>query len=211
MIRSEGTDSNSPTLLTTDGREIPRKVGETLAETYSRLGGSAIAWRVWERLLSEHEKQVFGNDFDSTYRSRGVLGMWEYVRAGSLESAVIDIAEGVDLISANRAAWLRREIGIRDSGKANASPKPVWDSARGELRLRDEVIRTVRINENPTNIQQVLDAFQAQFWPKSIENPLTLGVEQLYETLRSLNGKLSGLKFHAAGGGQKIFWELSDS
>ena len=201
----------SAVLFDSSSNGITQKAGETLAHLITLVGAASTARLVWERLLSEQEKQQLGGDLESVFWRDGTLGMWQAVRAGSLESAVIEIAESVDLISANRAAWLRREAGIIHSGKADASPKPEWDPARGELWLGGKIIRRARITKKPTNIRLILNAFQTQGWPTNIKNPLTRGVEQLHETLRSLNDKLSGLKFHAAGGGQEVFWVLSVS
>ena len=71
------------------------------------------------------------------------------------------------------ADWLLREIG---EGDAVSTPStPVWNVQTGELRLEGVVIRRLRVKAHPTNIQQIVDAFEATNWPTRIDNPLHMG------------------------------------
>jgi len=68
--------------------------------------------------------------------------------------------------------------------------KPLWDDERNRLAFAGILLKRYR---QPAEMQKcVLRSFQYQQWPKQIENPLpdeefVDRVDQLYETVRSLN------------------------
>ena len=84
----------------------------------------------------------------------------------------------------------------------------MWQADMGELQLGDRTIRRVRVKRTPSNIHRILDAFQAAGWPRRVRNPLSLGQQQIHETLRYLNRNQEMIRFRSQGGGGAITWEL---
>jgi len=118
------------------------------------------------------------------------------------DQAVVEIAEGLTLVSSGTARWLRRALDLDSSVSSGPANHPNWDLDRGELTFNGEVIRRVRILRTPSQIQQILDHFQSAGWPTRIDNPLTLGQQQLHETIRFLNCGLTRIRFHGPRGGR---------
>jgi hypothetical protein len=110
------------------------------------------------------------------------------------------------LLDESTAKWLLREIGERAASKTS-SQKPSWQVETGELWFHGEVIRNVRVMESPTNVQRILDAFEANSWPLEILN--LLGDEDPQATpqaLNSLNERLSEIRFHSKEGVKTLYW-----
>ena len=98
--------------------------------------------------------------------------------------------------------------------KAPAVPnKPSWTKATGkaigQLRYGGRLIRTLRLMTKPTNIQQIVEAFEERGWPRRIDDPLP-GIandpDRLRQALQSLNEGLERIRFHAQAGGRAIGW-----
>lgn len=198
---------NDQVLTDSTGRPISQAVHDELLAAAMRIRPAASARLVWERLFSEKDRQKLGNDFQSCWRQFGTEGMWMKIWDVSAESAVIDIAEGLDLMSSGSARYLRRALNLDHSSQESDSVKPVWNPDRQELRLGNRLVRRVRVMKVPSKIQRILDAFQAKNWPNRIENPLRLGQQELHQTLSSLNDGLKEIRFRASEGATSIFWE----
>ena len=121
--------------------------------------------------------------------------------------AILEVARKLDHVSEQDYVWLLRELGL-EANPIPAPNHPRFDRSSGKLFLGKKLIRLVRLNRNPTNIQIILDSFQKADWVPRIENPLQLGQQQLHQVLRSLNDGLKKIKFHALEGGRAIRWEL---
>ena len=61
--------------------------------------------------------------------------------------------------------------------------------------------------KQPSNIQRIVDAFQASQWSNRVDNPLPHGQQQLHEALRSLNHDLKTIYFRSQEGGLAVIWE----
>ena len=188
------------------GRSISQEVADELQKTAARTQPFESARRVWDRLLSEEDRQQLGNNLEDCWRRIGTIGMWTETYEVSLETAVIEIGEGLDLISFQTGAWLRRELELDQPIQAARTNMPQWDSDRGELRLGNRVIRHIRVMKKPSNIQRIVEDFQADDWPVRIDNPLTHGQEELHQALRSLNDSLQLIRFGAREGARSINW-----
>ncbi len=203
---SDDSGSREDVVTDTRGRPISKTVANELQTAAVRIRPAVVARRVWERLFSEEERQRLGADFEACWRRFGTAGMWMEARGVSFKQAVIEIAEGANLMDAGTAAGLRLQFDMEDATPVHAENQPSWNPDRGELKLGDCVIRSVRVLQIPSNIQQILDAFQTQGWPSRIDNPSGLS-EQLHQTLRSLNRGLKRIRFHSQEGAQSIVWK----
>lgn len=204
-----GSDSaeNRDAVTDSAGRPISQAVVDELRTAALRIRSNVVAFRVWERVFTEEDRQKLGGDIEQCWPRLGTAGMWREARGGSLEQAVIDVANAVNLLDDNTANWLRRELDMVDGPTDAVEVRPVWDAERGELHWGNDVIRRVRVLRSPTNIQQILDAFQAAGWPNRIDNPLSFGQEPLHQTLRSLNRGLETIRFHGQEGAEAITWK----
>ena len=162
---------------------------------------------MWRRLFTESDRQQLDDDLETSWKKLGTVGMWMQVRDVSLERAVIDIAHGLGLMSEQTVRWLLRELGEEMSDAPPCDIRPVWDATTGELWFDHRLIRRVRITQTPSNIQQILDAFEAAGWPHRIDNILPYGPEQLHQALRSLNSSLKEIRFRSQKSGEAVVWE----
>ena len=204
------SDSSGPSekrITDSRGRPMSQPVIAELRTAALRIRPAAVAQRVWERVFVERDRRQLGGCLQECWPRLGTLRMWMRVRGGSIEQALIDVAESVNLMDARTATWLRRELDLDNPTSDAAQDQPNWNPDRGELRFSGGVIRRLRVLSNPTNIQRILDEFQATGWPNRIDNPLTRGEEQLHQTLRSLNRGLERIRFRAQEGAQAVVWE----
>ena len=204
----EGPASPEGPVVDSRGRQISREVANELNTARFRVEPAVVAGRMWRRLFTEDDRQRLGGNIEACWPRLGTVRMWIKARGVSPERAVIDVARGVELMSEETARWLLRELDLESPQPPPPSERPVWRSETGELRIGDRVIRRIRVMREPSNIHQVLDAFQAAGWSSRIKNPLTRDQQQLHETLRSLNRDLEMVRFRAQEGGQAITWGL---
>lgn len=162
----------------------------------------------WKEILTAEQREQLGNDINRAYeRFGGSSGIWVKLHGGSRARAIVDVAFEMGLIDAAKHRRLRRNLGA-EVEPVSQSDKPRWDAASGKLYLGNQLVRRVRLLQHPSNVQQILDAFQAAGWPRQIKNPLGGDQQTLHQTLRSLHTGLSGLRFHSQEGGQAVSWEL---
>ena len=137
--------------------------------------------------------------------------MWRRLHAVSQPRAILEVAHKLNLLSDLDLAWLMREIGEEISSSPPPAPATShleWDASVGALKWGNDTIRQVRLQQNPNNLQQILDAFQEASWAPRIANPLRLGPQQLHQALRSLNSGLDKIRFGSIEGGTAIVWSI---
>ena len=164
--------------------------------------------RLWERVLTDEEQQRLGGNLSDAYYRLSTAGMWMELRGVSVERAIIEVAHELSFLTESNARWLLREIG-EDSPTPPPTPEhPNWHRESGELRSGAQVIRRVRVMASPSNIQLILNAFQAAGWPSRIDDPLPDGPDQqrLHQAILSLNEGLDSIRFHVQEGGQAVTW-----
>jgi hypothetical protein len=187
----------------------PQKIRDQLQTQYHRVKPFVSAALLWERVLTADERERLGNDLAASYRELGTVGMWKNIRGGSDLRALIEIAFALNLLNETDHDWLVREIGEELDQPKLRSGRPTWDRCQGRLFFGGNVIRSIRTMKGPSNIHVILEAFEKRAWPIQIDNPLRNGQQQLHQALRSLNTKLSGIRFHASGGGTIISWKIA--
>jgi hypothetical protein len=186
---------------------MSESVFKELSTADLRIRNANVALRVWERLFSDEDRQQLGGNLDEIWRRLGTVGMWVEARGVSVEKAVIDIAEAVNLMDTGTAHWLRRELGLIEVTDAQSTNQPHWDADTGRLSFNGIIVRRVRVFQNPSNVQTILDEFEAAGWPTRIDNPLEEDQEKVHQALRSLNNNLAAIRFHAHEGARAIVWE----
>ena len=179
------------------------QVVEALQTAYLRVKPAMTARRLWDRVLTADDRRQLGGDIEDCYSRLGTVGMWMEARQVSSQRAVVEVARELGFLDETTSRWLLREIGDEPPEPG----RPFWDPSTAELRLGNELIRCVRVMKQKSNIQRILDAFQARRWPPRIDNPLAGGQEQLHQTLRSLNRGTTGIRFRAQEGGNAVTWE----
>jgi hypothetical protein len=192
----------------TRGLRVSPQVAEELTTQALRVEPWVSADRLWTRVLTEEDRQCLGGNLEECYPRLGTAGMWMELRGVSAERAVIEVARELGFLTEQTAQWLLREVGEEVPGQSSPD-HPSWHSERGELRLGVDVIRSVRVMAEPSNIQRILDAFQAAGWPARIDDPLPNGPDQqrLHQVVLSLNEGLEAVRFHVQEGGQAVTWK----
>lgn len=196
-----------------DAREMDQRVVAELARLESQLCHSpAILDRVWNRVFSEHERtrlteHIAADDGQFMHP----VAMWQLVRGGSPESALIRLARCVSLITQCDHDWLLESIGesTADADRPPQNAVPQWDPDTLKLTRAGIVLKHVRSRTIAANVVRVLDAFEEQGWPSRIDDPMPDGPDQmrLHATILSLNTRLSQVRFHADGSASGITWE----
>jgi hypothetical protein len=87
------------------------EVQEEMETNYDRIRPAASAFRLWERVLTEAERQRLGGDLEKVWRQHGTAGMWMQLRGVSLQRAVVDVAYELNFINDRTRRWLLRELG----------------------------------------------------------------------------------------------------
>ena len=195
-------------------REMPVVVKRQLEELDGRIRPPAAASRMWERLLSQAQRQQLGGDLETVWPQRGTLRLWmDAFRLTNRFVALTDLAFQLNLLAEGDYKWLLRESSLASSPPGEAALRPQWDPVSGSLTLNGVLIRRVRIFKIPSHVQRILDAFENAGWPPTIRNPLSMprDQQQLHRALHQLNGQLQRIRFAGSGGAQFITWSLSGS
>ncbi len=128
------------------------------------------------------------------------------VRAGKRISAASDFDEESAPILADRA-----DFGTPD----RATNVPNWDHDARTLQVGEYTIKRFRVPS--PNQESVLNAFQEEGWPHSIDDPLSPVPDQqpkrrLRDTIKclNLNQAVRRIRFRGDGTGQRVLWELLD-
>jgi hypothetical protein len=88
---------------------------------------------------------------------------------------------------------------------------PHWDARTDTLHCFDQ---RLKVRFDAANLRVVLDAFEAQGWPRRIANPLRAGngvtaKRKLQQTVKSLSERLrgTGLRLRMDGEAMGVCWE----
>lgn len=177
---------------------------ELMKTTFMRINTSASIARIWQALLTQPQRRSLGVDCQAAYTAHGdAAGMWSKLHRGcSRPRAIIELGKRLNFLDDLSYQWLLREIGETHGPRDDSRPE--WNPNRGQLLFGGKVIRKVRLMEEPSRVQVILEAFEAAGWPERIDRPT--GVKNLSEELRTLNSGLKRIKFHAQAGSTAISW-----
>jgi len=113
-----------------------------LEEAEMRVQNVPAAKLLWDRLLTEPERESLGGDFEACYEKyKGSIGIWRHARNTSKPRAIIQIACGIDLLSEPDYRWLHREISMVDPMSDDEDP-----GVRVELARKSHLLLVVRGN-----------------------------------------------------------------
>jgi hypothetical protein len=135
-----------------------------------------------------------------------------------VERGVLD-QHGKDLtLTEDGAKWAQRlnlPQGPFAPQSAEPVPRevPVYNSTLRELRYKGKRVR--RIRKGAVNLERILEVFEEEGWPPSIQDPLSGPPEgredRLHNALTRLNDKQTGevrIVFHRTG--SIIYWEVQE-
>ena len=188
--------------------ELSQQFRDTIARARKRIVPKQSVRLILLRQFTASERARVGDE----PTARQVIDAYASLRKCSVQHAIIDCAEGIDLLTAATAGWLRRELdGTSPPTEGSSVPtiKPVWNSATGELRFRGKLARQVRICKTPTQCYRVCEAFHQAGWISVITNPFGSGlrVPGASQITNVCNKGLEFLRFHAQAGGRQLRWE----
>jgi hypothetical protein len=186
---------------------IPEWAVQRMRELHRDLGASQIVQQLHEQVLTDTERRSLPRD-DAT--RDGILNLWQLRWAVPLEQAVLDLASRAHLLASGELQSLQEALNITAPGTASNLELPSWDDDRAELWFRGEVIRRIARPTDSTNVILLIRAFQEENWGRRIHDPLP-GVrdpERLRQTIRSLNARLTAIRFLADGTGNGVLWEV---
>jgi hypothetical protein len=84
---------------------------EELQTNAQRIQAAISAARLWERILTERERQRLGGVLEDAWRQYGTAGMWMNLRGVSAGRAVVDVAHALGFLDDAAWRWLLRELG----------------------------------------------------------------------------------------------------
>jgi hypothetical protein len=99
---------------------LPKPRDTELTRCALGIATVAAAERLWQRVLTEEERQRLGGDFRTAYAKHRTAGMWMKLRGVSRDRAIVDVAHAVDLITDATHEWLLRELGQLPSDSEQA-------------------------------------------------------------------------------------------
>ncbi len=189
--------------------EIPAKIRDTIEELQGKVARPQWASRIWDKLLTERERQKLGGDLEKCLNTLGsTVHIWMKAKDVSLLRAIADLAKRLGFIIDMDYEWILREIGETDD-RADTQVRPRWNRDRGELSFQGTIARKLRSINIAKNIVTILDTFEVEGWPDRIDDPLPKrrDSQRLRETIANLNKNLHYLRFRADGTGQGVVWE----
>jgi hypothetical protein len=191
LEKFDDLDLSVATLAARLGIRLPDGPSEKLDENSRLLGFTEL--HVKDRVVGEkcHERnQVMFND---RWRNRLLI----------LRALVSNVDDEVNDVNANDQPASDRPLG-----------QPRWDRASRTFYLGEKAIRKYQRHPAKNNMA-ILDAFEEEGWPGSIDDPLPprSGIDpkkRLRDAVRSLNDKQRDLRFSCDGTGERIRWNVSE-
>ena len=186
--------------------DLPVRVRKQLADLEAQVQRNVVAVTIWERHFSAAERTALGDDPYLAWKNHGrTAGMWAAARGVSRERAIIDIAHTLDWLDTKTCQALLAALGE----EANAAGAPRWISRTGELWFDGQVVRSIRNQTKASTIVRILEAFEESGWPRAIDDPVTVGGDnvQRRRAIESLNDGLTRIRFACAGDGESFTWE----
>jgi hypothetical protein len=146
---------------------------ERIVDGMIRLRPRPVFELMWS-LLTVSQRNQLGSNCEEAYQQHGAVAGW--MKTHGLTNrfvAVVHLAHQLDLLwpRPQREA-IAREIGLEgDAEESSVALRPHWDRKAGLLSLRGKPIRKVTIKSGGNLLVRILNAFEDQGWPASIETP----------------------------------------
>lgn len=120
--------------------------------------------------------------------------------------AILTVAHLVGFLRDLDRDRLRREWGLPAQSSPN-DQRPTWNPETGKLYWGRQLIRTIRLIRPPSNLQILIEAFEAENWPEVIDSPFQYA-DKLYDALRGLKTGLTRIAFSAVAGATRCRWDV---
>lgn len=104
----------------------PRPWELELTANATRVRSVPAAERLWERVMTEEDRQSLGGDFQTAFARYGTAGMWAQLRGVSRQRAAADVGHALGLMDDATHQWLLRELGQL----ANDSEQAIEDAVQ---------------------------------------------------------------------------------
>jgi hypothetical protein len=193
-----------------DDREVPANVQRDLlglaSTTLLSLYG---ARRIWDEVLTDAEKRRLGDSIEDAWAKHGsALCWWIHLTGQDALRSVVELSYRADSFDERVRRRYLRAIGQPDNGPPATGGKPHWERSTGQLWFGGQVVREIRDLGKAHAIVEVLDDFQRQGWPVSIDYPSASDSDTLHGRIKSLNKcKIPAIKFRSNGKGTGIAWQ----
>lgn len=189
---------------------LPPKLSELVLACYLRLQSPAMAERLWQRHLTEEQRQKLGGDLQSAWQQGGVIGMWRRLYDVDENRALVEVARLIGGLGTADYEWACRELGMSsNNASAACMTRPSWNRDALELSFEGEVVRRIERPDRAVNLIRLLNAFEEDGWPSRIDDPLpfTTDTQRIHKMVNSLNRGLTRISFHADGTCEGIRWQ----
>jgi hypothetical protein len=118
------------------------------------------------------------------------------------ERVVAEIAHKLGYLSPNDYDWVCQ---LTSEATPVSALIPTWNLETGRLEFDGKLCREIQVSIAKT-IVPVLDQFQQQGWPQSVEYQfLTADPQEIYQIRKRLMADMNYIAFRVKA--QKIFWE----
>lgn len=209
MAANSPRDHHSPPNMTDEESRVWQQMSadaqRQLVDNDLRIRPLVEAQRVWGRCLTDDERMALGGDLSRVWRELGTLGMW--MRAKGYTNRFAALAALITAITS--PAWLQSQVSLAMGPQINSDERPVWNPLSGVLLMNGKPIRReVRRFKHPSNVQQILNAFQNAGWPDAIANPLDDAGDsvKLHQAVHQLNQTLQQIRFSVGQGAAIVAW-----
>ena len=184
-------------------KQISQQAQQEISLLQVRLKAHQNRRVILERVFYEADRRRVTQQ---NLEERHIAEIWADLRGITVSRAVLDLAYRIRLLSQLDYEFLLKQIGETTAG-ARTPDSLEWSKTTGELWFQGRLVRKVRV-EVATQICRILDGFQDEGWPRSIDNPIdtSLSSQPLHDAVASLNRGLSGVRFHVSDEGESIYW-----
>jgi hypothetical protein len=96
------------------GKKLPSRFEREMMSNVLRIRMDISANDLWERILSEEDREGLGGDLKGAFKKLGTAGMWMKLRGVSYGRAVAELARVLGHNDEQTHQWLLRELGETD-------------------------------------------------------------------------------------------------
>ena len=181
----------------------PPDARRAINEARMRIQGSQAYLRFWERVLTPKERDELGNDVEACFQANPInINLLCRQRTWIPERSVVEIASRLNFLTSADYEWLRQVIGDPVPGDPVT---PSWDRGTGQLTFQGQQLRQINVRA-ATLIVPILDAFEEQGWPSSLESPIDTSIDRqrIHDAVSNLNRSLKTIRFRVQG--DSICW-----
>ena len=209
LCRKHGLDANRRTLL--DGGpsvKVRKRLEEVALIVASGVGPVEAARRfglsdsvIWDQ-IRKYSETFEAMKQEARKRLRIPPGARQVAYLVSEETGAVVRTNRDGTLAVNKA---------RQKGRARGIPStqiPRWNRKKGRLTLYGKTIRKVRVT-HARALVRVLDAFEEEGWPETVENPLPPTID-MGDIVKSLNDGLTRIRFGRQAG-HLFYWTCKNS